>query len=110
MEKTTRVKKSPKRLEQQLQLKHIMKLQGDQPLVFLGRQVEYYGGRIALSMTKEYYDSLLSLYNICSNTNSLATTGAKRPPIATNEYLTTEEHSKYRTIVGKPLDVSTTTD
>eukprot|EP00971_Amphidinium_carterae_P057500 1136917-Amphidinium_carterae.2 len=38
-------------------------------------------------MTKDYYDSLLALYNIKSNTNSSATTGTKRPPIETNEYV-----------------------
>eukprot|EP00971_Amphidinium_carterae_P280612 5570784-Amphidinium_carterae.1 len=40
----------------------------------------------------------LSLYNIKENTNSLSTTGAKRPPIATGEQLNAEEHSTYRTI------------
>eukprot|EP00971_Amphidinium_carterae_P250761 4977759-Amphidinium_carterae.1 len=43
---------------------------------------------IALNMTKDYYDSLPKLYNIKNNTNSLATTSTKRPPIETNEYLT----------------------
>eukprot|EP00971_Amphidinium_carterae_P188512 3741888-Amphidinium_carterae.2 len=57
-------------------------------------------------MTKEYYTSLLSLYNIKDNTNriySLSTTGTKRPPITTGEPLNSEEHSTYRTIVGKLL-------
>eukprot|EP00971_Amphidinium_carterae_P211009 4187073-Amphidinium_carterae.1 len=80
-------------LEKQLQLKHVTKLQHDQPLVFLERQVEYYGDHIGHSMTKDYYDY----------TSSLATTSTNRPPIERNEYLTTEEHLKYRTIVGKLL-------
>eukprot|EP00971_Amphidinium_carterae_P236891 4701839-Amphidinium_carterae.1 len=69
----------------------------------LERLVKYYGDHIALSMTKGYYDSPLSIYNIKNNTNNLATTSTKRPPIETNEYLTTEEHSKRRTIVRKLL-------
>eukprot|EP00971_Amphidinium_carterae_P223461 4433734-Amphidinium_carterae.1 len=72
-----------KQLEGQLQLKHATKLERGQPLVFLGRQSEYYNDHIALSMTKEYHNSLLSLYNIKDNTNSLSTTGTKRPPITT---------------------------
>eukprot|EP00971_Amphidinium_carterae_P127550 2527217-Amphidinium_carterae.1 len=52
-------------------------------------------------MTKEYYNSLLSLYNIKENTKSLSTTGTKRPPITTGEPLDNEEHSTYRMIVGK---------
>eukprot|EP00971_Amphidinium_carterae_P021779 429647-Amphidinium_carterae.1 len=94
-----RVKHFLNRLEKQLQLKHVTKLHADQALVFprlfRGRQVEYYGGHIALSMTKDYYNSLLLLRNIRNHT--------KRPPIVTNEYLTPEEHSKYRTIVEKLL-------
>eukprot|EP00971_Amphidinium_carterae_P340686 6479138-Amphidinium_carterae.5 len=43
------------------------------------RQVEYYGDHVALIVTTGYYDSLLALYNIKSNTNSLSTTGTKRP-------------------------------
>eukprot|EP00971_Amphidinium_carterae_P229229 4547537-Amphidinium_carterae.1 len=54
-------------------------------------------------MTKEYYNSLLSLYNIKENTNSLSTTGTKRPPITTGQPLNNEDHSTYRTIVGKLL-------
>eukprot|EP00971_Amphidinium_carterae_P348852 6490704-Amphidinium_carterae.5 len=54
-------------------------------------------------MTKEYYNSLLSLYNIKDNTNSLSTTGTKRPSITTGEPLDNEEHSIYRTLVGKLL-------
>eukprot|EP00971_Amphidinium_carterae_P034394 676820-Amphidinium_carterae.1 len=70
-----KIKNFLQRLEQQLQLKHITKLQQDQPLVFLGRQVEHYNDHIVLSMTKENYDSLLAIYNMKTNTNSLATTG-----------------------------------
>eukprot|EP00971_Amphidinium_carterae_P309095 6142197-Amphidinium_carterae.1 len=54
-------------------------------------------------MTKDYYNSLLSLYNIKVNTNSLSTTGTKQQPITTGEPLDAEEHSIYRTIVGKLL-------
>eukprot|EP00971_Amphidinium_carterae_P112632 2230474-Amphidinium_carterae.1 len=54
-------------------------------------------------MTKEYYNSLLSLYNIKENANSLSTTGTRRPTITTGELLHSEEHSTYRTIVGKLL-------
>eukprot|EP00971_Amphidinium_carterae_P336596 6473048-Amphidinium_carterae.2 len=54
-------------------------------------------------MTKEYYNSLLSLCNIKENTYSLSITGTKRPPITTGEPLNNEEHSIYRTIVGKLL-------
>eukprot|EP00971_Amphidinium_carterae_P252056 5004520-Amphidinium_carterae.1 len=54
-------------------------------------------------MTKEYYNSLLSLYNIKENTNSLSTTGTKRPPITTGQALSNEEHSTYRANVGKLL-------
>eukprot|EP00971_Amphidinium_carterae_P142037 2813180-Amphidinium_carterae.4 len=53
-------------------------------------------------MTKDYYDSLLKIYNIKENTNSLSTTGTKRPPIK-SEPLDHQEHSIYRTIVGKLL-------
>eukprot|EP00971_Amphidinium_carterae_P349253 6490922-Amphidinium_carterae.1 len=73
-----KIKTFRQKMESQLQLKHITKLQRDQPLVLeilLGRQIEYYNDHIALSMTKEYYTSLLSLYNIKENTNSLSTTG-----------------------------------
>eukprot|EP00971_Amphidinium_carterae_P021051 415347-Amphidinium_carterae.1 len=76
-----KIKEFIQRLESQLQLKHVAKLQRDQPLVFLGRQIEYFNDHIALSMTQDYYDSLLKLYNIKENTNSLSTTGTKRPPI-----------------------------
>eukprot|EP00971_Amphidinium_carterae_P072111 1426261-Amphidinium_carterae.1 len=75
------------RLREQLELKHVMKLERGQPLVFLGRQIEYINDHTALRMTKEYYTSLLSLYNIKQNTNSLPTTGTKRPPITTGEPL-----------------------
>eukprot|EP00971_Amphidinium_carterae_P122386 2423346-Amphidinium_carterae.4 len=75
-----------KKLVSQLQLKHITKLRRDQPLVFLGRQIEYYNDHIALSMTKD-----------------LSTTGTERPPITTGEPLTSGEHSTYKTIVGKLL-------
>eukprot|EP00971_Amphidinium_carterae_P251789 4999111-Amphidinium_carterae.1 len=54
-------------------------------------------------MTKEYYNSPLSLYNIKDNTNNLSTTGTKRPPITTGEPLDNEEHSIHKTIVGKLL-------
>eukprot|EP00971_Amphidinium_carterae_P250695 4976724-Amphidinium_carterae.1 len=37
-----KIKTFRQKLESQLQLKHITKLQRDQPLVFLGRQIEYY--------------------------------------------------------------------
>eukprot|EP00971_Amphidinium_carterae_P192860 3827081-Amphidinium_carterae.1 len=40
------------RLQGQLQLKQMTKLERGQPLVFLGRQIEYYNDHIALSMTK----------------------------------------------------------
>eukprot|EP00971_Amphidinium_carterae_P027079 533938-Amphidinium_carterae.1 len=49
-------------------------------------------------MTKDYYGSLLLIYSI-----SLSTTGTKRPPITDNESLNSEEHSTYRTIIGKLL-------
>eukprot|EP00971_Amphidinium_carterae_P262486 5206810-Amphidinium_carterae.1 len=65
-----KIKDFLKQLEGQLQLKHVTKLERGQPLVFLGRQIEYYNDHIALSMTREYYNSLLSLYNIKENTNS----------------------------------------
>eukprot|EP00971_Amphidinium_carterae_P218595 4338806-Amphidinium_carterae.3 len=61
------------------------------------------GDHIARSMTKDYYTSLLSLCNVKENTNSLSTTGTKRPPITTGELLDSGEHSTYRTIVGKLL-------
>eukprot|EP00971_Amphidinium_carterae_P170457 3377523-Amphidinium_carterae.1 len=54
-------------------------------------------------MTKDYYNSLLSLYNIKENANSLSTTSTKRPPITTAKHLDSAEHSTYRTIVGKLL-------
>eukprot|EP00971_Amphidinium_carterae_P266766 5291601-Amphidinium_carterae.1 len=98
-----KIKEFLQRLQGQLDLKHITKLERGQPLVCLGRQIDSYNGHIALSMTKEYYNSLLSLYNIKENTNSLSTTGTKRPPITTGELLNSEEHSIYRTIVGKLL-------
>eukprot|EP00971_Amphidinium_carterae_P239099 4746561-Amphidinium_carterae.2 len=82
-----KIKTFLQKLESQLQLKHITKLQRDQPLVCLGRHIEYYNDPIALNMTKEYYTSLMSLYNIKENTNSLSTTGTKRPPITTGEIL-----------------------
>eukprot|EP00971_Amphidinium_carterae_P294521 5847742-Amphidinium_carterae.4 len=88
-----KIKTFLQKLESQLQLKHVTKLQREQPLVFNGRQIEYYGDHFALSMTKEYYKSVLSLYNIKENTNSLATTGTKGPPIITGEQLNSEEHS-----------------
>eukprot|EP00971_Amphidinium_carterae_P329634 6462225-Amphidinium_carterae.1 len=98
-----KIKTFLQKLESQLQLKHITKLQRDQTLVFLGRPIEYYNDHIAYSMTKDY-TSLLSLYNIKENTNSPSTTGTKRPPITMGEALNSEEHSTYRTIVGKRLD------
>eukprot|EP00971_Amphidinium_carterae_P029897 588007-Amphidinium_carterae.3 len=87
-----KVKDFLKRLEKQLQLKHVK-----------GRTVEYYGDHIAHSVTKDNYDSLLSLYNIKSNTSSLATSSRYRYKETSNVNLTPEEHSKYRTIVGKLL-------
>eukprot|EP00971_Amphidinium_carterae_P256954 5101363-Amphidinium_carterae.1 len=54
-------------------------------------------------MTKDYCTSLLSLYSIKENTNSLSTTGTKQRPITTGEARNSEEHSTYRTIVGKLL-------
>eukprot|EP00971_Amphidinium_carterae_P281379 5586282-Amphidinium_carterae.1 len=78
-----KIKEFLKQLEGQLLMKHVTNLERGRPLVFLGRQVEYYNDHIVLSMTKEYYNSLLSLYNIEDNTNSLSTTGTKRPPITT---------------------------
>eukprot|EP00971_Amphidinium_carterae_P287155 5700326-Amphidinium_carterae.1 len=54
-------------------------------------------------MTKDYYNSLLSLCNMKENTNSLSTTGTKLPPITTGQPLSNEEHSTYRTIVGNLL-------
>eukprot|EP00971_Amphidinium_carterae_P124297 2462414-Amphidinium_carterae.1 len=54
-----KIKTFLQKLESQLQLKHITKLQRDQPLVFLGRQIECHNDHIALIMTKEYYTSLL---------------------------------------------------
>eukprot|EP00971_Amphidinium_carterae_P191527 3800500-Amphidinium_carterae.3 len=59
-----KIKTFLQKLESQLQLKQVTKLQRDQPLVFLGRQIEYYNDHIAFSMTKDYYTSPLSLYNI----------------------------------------------
>eukprot|EP00971_Amphidinium_carterae_P190407 3778800-Amphidinium_carterae.1 len=95
-----KIKDFLQRLQGHLQLKHVTKLERGQPLVFLGRQIEYINDHIALSMTKDYYNSLLFLCNIKENTNSLSTTGTKRPPITTGEPLNAEEHSTYRTIVG----------
>eukprot|EP00971_Amphidinium_carterae_P184990 3673053-Amphidinium_carterae.1 len=63
-----KIKEFLEQLRQQLDLKHVTKLERGQPLVFLGWQIEYYGDHIALSMTKEYYNTLLSLYNIKENT------------------------------------------
>eukprot|EP00971_Amphidinium_carterae_P111215 2202872-Amphidinium_carterae.1 len=93
-----KIKKFLQRRQGQLQLKHVTKLERGQPLVCLGRQIEYYNDQIALNMTKEYYSSRLSLYNIKENTTNLSTTGTKRPPITTGEPLNAEEHSTYRTI------------
>eukprot|EP00971_Amphidinium_carterae_P177185 3514009-Amphidinium_carterae.1 len=99
-----KIKAFLQQLEGQLQLKHVTKLERGQPVVFLGRQIEYYNDHNALSITQEYYNSLLSLYNIKENTNSLSATGTKRPPITTGEPLNSEEHSTYRrSIVGKLL-------
>eukprot|EP00971_Amphidinium_carterae_P008872 174961-Amphidinium_carterae.1 len=47
-----KIKEFLDQLGQQLDLKHVTKLERGQPLVFLGRQIEYYGDHIALSMTK----------------------------------------------------------
>eukprot|EP00971_Amphidinium_carterae_P119258 2362291-Amphidinium_carterae.4 len=58
-------------------------------------------------MTKDYYNSLLALYNIKENTNSLSTIGTKRPPITTGEPLDIAEHStptKLLWVTVKPLD------
>eukprot|EP00971_Amphidinium_carterae_P154605 3065858-Amphidinium_carterae.1 len=63
-------------------------------------------------MTIDYYDSLLSLYNVKNTTNSLATTSTRRPPIETNEYLsnlTTEELEVQDNCWKATVDVSTTT-
>eukprot|EP00971_Amphidinium_carterae_P298208 5925528-Amphidinium_carterae.1 len=61
---TTHYTPTTQKLESQLQLKHVTKLHREQPLVFLGRQIHYYGDHSALSKTSEYYKSLLSLYKI----------------------------------------------
>eukprot|EP00971_Amphidinium_carterae_P129663 2568451-Amphidinium_carterae.1 len=55
-----KIKEFLEQLRAQLDLKHVTKLEQGQPLVFLGRQIEYFGDHIALSMTKDYYNSLLS--------------------------------------------------
>eukprot|EP00971_Amphidinium_carterae_P131547 2604984-Amphidinium_carterae.1 len=65
-----KIKEFLEQLRQQLDLNYVTKLERGQPLVFLGRQMEYFGDHIALSMIKDYYNSLLSLYNIKENTNS----------------------------------------
>eukprot|EP00971_Amphidinium_carterae_P260718 5172389-Amphidinium_carterae.3 len=90
-------------LEKELQLKHVTKLQRDQPLVFLGRQIEYYGDHIALSMTQDYYKSLLAIYSVKENTNSLSTTGTKRPPVSTSNKLDEMEHKNPKTTLDVPL-------
>eukprot|EP00971_Amphidinium_carterae_P011383 224201-Amphidinium_carterae.1 len=64
-----------KTLAEVLQLKHVTKIQSDTPLIFLGRQLEYYNNCIVMNMTKEYYSTFVQLYNTKESTNSLATTG-----------------------------------
>eukprot|EP00971_Amphidinium_carterae_P267356 5303254-Amphidinium_carterae.2 len=64
-----KIKTFLQKLESQLQLKHVTKLQREQPLVFLGRQIEYDSDHIALSMTKEYYKSRQQWENLSTVEN-----------------------------------------
>eukprot|EP00971_Amphidinium_carterae_P230907 4581956-Amphidinium_carterae.5 len=82
-----KVKTFLQKLESQLQLKHIAKLQRDQPLVFLGRQTEYYNDHMALSMTKDYYTSLPSLYNFHMKTNKKPDTKKRLQEMIQQSYI-----------------------
>eukprot|EP00971_Amphidinium_carterae_P124584 2467980-Amphidinium_carterae.1 len=62
-----KIKEFLKRLEGQLQLKHVTQLERGQPFVFLGRQIEHCNDHIAIALSMT--NSLLSQHQ-GENTNS----------------------------------------
>ena len=83
-------------------LKHTGHLKEGTSLKFLGRQLTHRGDNMLVSPLSQYIEELLSMYNL-DKCRPATTTGNSqlKPTVEDEEPLSTEEHSKYRTAVGK---------
>eukprot|EP00971_Amphidinium_carterae_P052524 1034008-Amphidinium_carterae.1 len=99
----TEIQSFLKTLEAELQLKHVTKLQRHTLLISLGRQIEYYNDHIAMEHDKGVLQYLITVVQDTGEHECIDYYSNKRPPIEEEEYLTPEEHSLYRTVVGKQL-------
>jgi hypothetical protein len=83
-------------------LKHTGQLQEGTSLKFLGRQLTHRGDNLLVSPLKHYIEELLQIYNL-DKCKPATTTGNSqlKPTVEDEEPLSQEEHSKYRTAVGK---------
>jgi hypothetical protein len=83
-------------------LKHTGSLTAGTTLKFLGRQLTHRGDNILVQPLAHYIEELLQMYNL-DNCRPATTTGNSqlKPTVEDEEPLSPEEHSKYRTAVGK---------
>ena len=83
-------------------LKHTGKLEPTTTLKFLGRQLTHRGDNIMITSPPQYITELLTMYNLdkCRPTTTTGNSTMK-PTTEDEELLDKEEHSKYRTAVGK---------
>ena len=83
-------------------LKHTGHLKEGTSLKFLGRQLTHRGDNMLVSPLSQYIEELLTMYNLdkCKPATTIGNSQLK-PTVEDEEPLSPEEHSKYRTAVGK---------
>ena len=91
-----------KELGSHVLLKHTGHLKPGTTLKFLGRMLTHRGDNILITPIPLYMTELLQMYNL-DQCKPITTTGNSqlKPTVEEEEQLSTAEHSKYRTAVGK---------
>ena len=82
-------------------LKHTGQLKEGTSLKFLGRQRTHRGDNLLVSPLKHYIEELLQIYNLDKCKPATTIGNSLKPTVEDEEPLSQEEHSKYRTAVGK---------
>ena len=91
------------RLSEEVLLKETVQLVPGTEHTFLGRRLRHNGDSIDVCMSQTYIDAILDLYGV-KNAKPVATTGSVTiVKTVSDTPLSPEEHSVYRTAVGKLL-------
>ena len=92
-------------LNKELLVKITGRLEAGSEHSFLGRKLRHNGDSIDILMSQQYIEEILKLYSMNSSSNIVNTTGSSALKRAqdSDTPLDKEEHSKFRTAVGKLL-------